>query len=140
MRRPSPPAVLAVNPDRVRLERLRELLSEGGYRVLVARTAELALQLLSGLNVRCILSAERLDDGHTGMELLERVHARSPHTALILLGDEPDLEGHPHIFGWLPDDCDQSALLGMVKLAHSQAQLDASARVHGLPATERASA
>ncbi len=127
MRKATLPAVLAVTPDRIRLEQLRELLGTGGYRVLVARSATLALELLSGINVRCILASENLGD-RTGMELLEQVHERSPHTALVLLGDQPDLENHPHVFGWLPDDSDPAALLGMVDLAVQQALLDASAR------------
>ena len=131
MRRMHPPAVLAVHPDRVRLEQLREILSQGGYRVLTTRTAGLAVELLSGLQVRCVLAAEDLREG-TGMDLLERVHARTPHAALVLLGDEPDLEGHPHVFGWLPEDCEAGALLGMVQLAMHQALLDTSARRLGL--------
>ena len=132
MRRTPPPAVLAVHPDRIRLEELRELLGMGGYRVVVARSAERALELLSGLNVRCILAAEQLGD-RTGMELLEQVHERSKHTALVLLGDQTDLENHRHVFGWLPDDVDPAALLGMVNLAVQQAQLDASARLLDTP-------
>ena len=127
MRRMSPPAVLVIHPDRVRLEALRDVLTSGGYRVLTARSSELALELLSGIQVRCILSAESLGD-RTGMELLAGVHRQSPHSALVLLGDEPDLEGHPHIFGWLPEDSDAGALLGMVQLAVQQAQLDSLAR------------
>jgi DNA-binding NtrC family response regulator len=126
MRRKTLPAVLVVHPDRIRLEQLRELLGTG-YRVLVARSAELALELLSGLHVRCVLACEKLGE-RTGMDLLEEVHGRSPHTALVLLGDQPDLEAHPHVFGWLPEDADPAALTGMVHLAVQQALLDASAR------------
>lgn len=127
MRRMTLPAVLAVHPDAVRLEQLRALLSLGGYRVLTARSAELAFELLSGLQVRCVLAAEDLGQG-TGMDLLARVHRRTPHAALVLLGEQPDLENHPHVFGWLPEDCEPAALLGMVQLAVHQALLDTTAR------------
>jgi DNA-binding NtrC family response regulator len=134
MRRTSPPAVLVVHPDRVRLEGLREILSTGGYRVLTARSAELAFELLSGLQVRCVLSAQQIGD-RSGLELLEQVHQRSPHTALVLLGEDHDLETHPHVFGWLPEDCDSPALLGMVGLAVHQALLDASERLLAIAAS-----
>ena len=127
MVRTTPAAVLVVHRDRVRLEELRELLGAGGYRVLAAQTAELALQLLNGLQVRCVVAALDLGDSG-GLELAEEVHGRSPHTALILLGDEPDLERHPHVFGWLSDDSG-AALLGMLRLAVDQARLDLSARL-----------
>jgi DNA-binding NtrC family response regulator len=133
-----PLAVLTVHPDRIHLEKLREILATGGHRVLVARTAEQTLELLSGLHVRCVLAAEQLGD-RTGIELLEQVHERSPQTALVLLGEPAGLESHPHVFGWLPDDVDAGALLGMVRLAVQQAQLDALARELASPGERLAS-
>ena len=70
MVRTTPAAVLVVHRDRVRLEELRELLGAGGYRVLAAQTAELALQLLNGLQVRCVVAALDLGD-RGGLELAE---------------------------------------------------------------------
>ena len=126
MRRPPLPALLVVHPDHHRLCEVREALGAAGYRVLVARTAALARELLSGLNVRLVLAADKLPDG-SGLALLEEMHERSAWTAQILLGDELELEGHATVFGSLSDQCSPRALLGMVSLALRQAQLDAAA-------------
>lgn len=139
MRRPPPPAILVVHSDRHRLAEVREALSSAGYRVLEARTAALARELLSGLNVRLVLAAGSLPDG-SGLSLLEETHAKSPGTAQILLGEEVELEGHATVFGSLGDGCSTRALLGMVSLALQQARLDAAEALLSADDTELASA
>ena len=85
-----------------------------------------SLGLVVGVPLLSTVAEKRF---RTGMKLLEQVRERSQQTALVLLGDQPDLENHPHVFGWLPDEVAAVALLGMVRLAMQQAQLDALARM-----------
>jgi DNA-binding NtrC family response regulator len=128
MRRIPPAAVIAVHPDLARLEALRAMLAADGHRVLATSDAERAIELLAVLRVCCVLAA-RDAGGRGGLSLLSEVHRRSPQTALVLLGGDPDPGTYPHVFGWLQEDCGPGELLGMVRLAVDQALLDASAQL-----------
>jgi EAL domain-containing protein (putative c-di-GMP-specific phosphodiesterase class I)/CheY-like chemotaxis protein len=81
--------LLLVDDEAIALEMSRALLSGEGYRVLAARSAEEALELMAGHDVDVVVSDHRMP-GMSGVELMRRVKGLYPDVVRILMSMEVD--------------------------------------------------
>ncbi len=78
------PVILVVDDDAAFRELLLDILATEGYRLLEARTAEEALDLLAGESVDLVLSDQRMP-GMDGIELTRRIRAGSNPPEVVLM-------------------------------------------------------
>jgi diguanylate cyclase (GGDEF)-like protein/PAS domain S-box-containing protein len=90
-RRANLPTLLLVDDEANILAALRRLLRGEGWRVLSARSAEEALQLMARHEVDVILSDQRMP-GTTGVELLRRAKQLYPETIRLVLSGYTELQ------------------------------------------------
>ena len=82
--------VLAVDDEQENLNLLARIL-EDRHRVLLARDAAMALDLLRRHDVQLVLADQRMP-GMTGVELLEKIRIRHPDTVRLLITAYPDMD------------------------------------------------
>jgi CheY-like chemotaxis protein len=78
------PVVLLVDDEPRILSALTRALRREGYELLTAETPSDALRLVETRAIDCVLSDHKMP-GMTGLELIERVTARHPHAARLLI-------------------------------------------------------
>lgn len=83
--------VLLVDDEEGVLRSLERVLADEGYRILTARSASEALNILAAETIGVIVSDERMP-GMRGAELLDFVRTRHPETVRILLTGQATLE------------------------------------------------
>jgi putative nucleotidyltransferase with HDIG domain len=88
---PAAPRILIVDDDASVRDVISVLLSEEGYRCVVAAGAEEALDLVQHEETPLVISDMKMP-GHDGLWLLERMRDRHPDTAVIMLTGYGDTE------------------------------------------------
>ena len=88
---PAAPRILIVDDDASVRDVISVLLSEEGYRCVVAASAEEALDLAQQEETPLVISDMKMP-GHDGLWLLERLRDRLPDTAVIMLTGYGDTE------------------------------------------------
>jgi response regulator RpfG family c-di-GMP phosphodiesterase len=88
---PAAPRILIVDDDASVRDVISVLLSEEGYRCVVAASAEEALDLAQQEETPLVISDMKMP-GHDGLWLLERMRDRLPDTAVIMLTGYGDTE------------------------------------------------
>ena len=78
------PVVLLVDDEPRILSALARVLRREGYELLTAETPADALRLVEARPIDCVLSDHKMP-GMTGLELIERIAARHPHAARLLI-------------------------------------------------------
>ena len=78
------PVVLLVDDEPRILSALTRVLRREGYELLTAETAADALRLVEQREIDCVLSDHKMP-GMTGLELVERIAARQPNAARLLI-------------------------------------------------------
>jgi CheY-like chemotaxis protein len=76
--------VLLVDDEPRILSALTRALRREGYELLTAETPGDALRLIEARSIDCVLSDHKMP-GMTGLELIERIAARHPHAARLLI-------------------------------------------------------
>ena len=84
-----PRTVLLVDESAAALAELRRALDASAYRVLSARGARPAFEVLAIEPVHVVVCAETLSEG-TGIDFMARVRLRHPSTLRIVLSDDGD--------------------------------------------------
>jgi response regulator RpfG family c-di-GMP phosphodiesterase len=88
---PSPRTLLLVDDDAGVLTELRLLLRQDGYRILSAKSAAEAFELLALHEVQVVVSDQRMP-AMSGTAFLERVKSLYPDTVRILLSGYTDVQ------------------------------------------------
>ncbi len=83
--------VLLVDDDPLLLNALTRFFHQEPYNILTAKSAEVALRILSGTQVDVIVSDQCMS-GISGTELLAQIRQDYPDTVRIMLTGKPDLE------------------------------------------------
>lgn len=88
---PTPPRILIVDDDEAVRDVISVLLREEGYRVVVAHSAEMALDLAMAEETPLVISDMKMP-GRDGLWLLENFRQKYPDTAVIMLTGYGDTE------------------------------------------------
>ena len=84
MKSPLPPVLVVDDEKNMRLS-LKTVLSDEGYDVALAETAEEALKYLAESDFLMVITDARLGAGMTGYEFLSRTHARWPDLPVLMI-------------------------------------------------------
>lgn len=117
--------ILFVDDEPSILSSLRRLFRPHGYRILLAESAAAGLEILRAEEVDLVVSDIRMPE-MDGVSFLERVHARWPHVALILLTGYADINSavgavsKKEIFCYISKPWDDDAIVQTVRAAFEQ--------------------
>ena len=130
-------AVLLVDDEEACLVELGRALAAAGHRVLLARSAAAALDLLERAPVDAVVAAVELK-GDGGLRLLDRVRARWPEVVRIALAGRPDVASAvsainvEEVFRYLAKPVSPEALCAALRCARARREAE-GARVVAHP-------